>query len=128
MAKRLEPGQIYWFDRCPPLDGTTESPHPVILVQTADESGNDINPVIAAATTTQFTPDHDRIRLPSVEDNPNTPTGLPKPCWVLARWVIWIDRSELGAYIGYLPKPLLYQLTEAVLERLDELGDDPEPT
>lgn len=125
VAKRIEPGQIYWFDRCPPLDGAVEAPHPVVLVLTTDEQGNDLNPVFAAVTTTQLTEDHDRIRLPSVEDYPSTSTGLAKPCLVLPRWVIWIDRSELGANIGHLPKPLLHQLTEAVLNRLDEPGDAP---
>jgi mRNA-degrading endonuclease toxin of MazEF toxin-antitoxin module len=118
-APKIEPGQIYWLNDCPPLDGTRRERRPVIVVFVDDDDGNAMDRVIIVPTTTHPTRDPDRIVIAGLDQNPDSPTGLPKTCIALPRWFFPVERDHLWELMGRLPAPLLQRLEEAVEARLD---------
>lgn len=124
-------GHMYWYDRCPPLDGVDIKRRPVVVVVCEDAEGQPFDPMDVIGITTDPSDDHDRIWIPNQRDDRLARTGIQTTCFALPRWSLLVYRNELVSanYIGTLSGVLLYRLLEAVNARLDEPDDwDRDPT
>jgi len=119
----IHPGDIFWLDGCPPLDGDRAERRPVIVVEDVDTLARGGPDTVVAATTSDCA-DPDRIDLPNQHDEPGTTTGLPRPCCALPRWCLLVPRSSLRDLAGRLPRVTLVALMAAVDARLDDMGPD----
>ena len=108
--RRPEPGDIYWIDDLPPLEGGAPTRRPVVVV----EQWEDEIVVAVGVTTELLAPD--RIELPNRVTEPGTTTNLPRPCAVIPRWIVRISASRFmpESYCGYLPRVTLEQVLAAV--------------
>lgn len=104
-----KPGEAYWVDAVPPLEGGEPKRRPVIVLDAANVPGADPLHEIAVATTTDERADHDAVRIEY---------GLPEPCWAVPRWLLAIHRTRLSAYAGKIEAPVLERLMDAVADRL----------
>lgn len=118
----LCPGDVYWLDGCPPLDGEISERRPVVIIDDAEALQKGADPVIVVGVTTSDCQDPDRVDLPNELEAPGTTSGLPRPCCALPRWTIQVDRSRLRERAGSLPKVTLEQLVSAVESWLDSFG------
>jgi mRNA-degrading endonuclease toxin of MazEF toxin-antitoxin module len=119
-VRAIVPGQVFWLDDCPPLDGQDVKRRPVVIIDDTDELRAGADPVIVVAITSTDCQDADRVDLPNTAEEPGSTTGLPEPCCALPRWILQVERARLSDYAGYLPKVTLERLLDAVERRMDE--------
>ena len=105
-----QPGEAYWVDGVPPLDGGEPKRRPVIVLDSSVLPVIDPLHEITVATTTGDQPDDDAVKIEY---------GLPAACWAVPRWILVIHRQRLGAYAGKVEAAVLERIMEAVLDRLD---------
>lgn len=104
MAVVLRQGEIYWVIDCPPLDGSAAMPHAVIVLNPTEQLRDMSQPVRVMVVSSSVKPvGEGDIPLPNSQTDARCSTGLTKPCWAVARWVLRInDRSRLGRRAGYV--------------------------
>jgi mRNA-degrading endonuclease toxin of MazEF toxin-antitoxin module len=119
-GQTIRQGDIFWLDECPPLEGEQTKRRPVIVVS-PPEMLKGVGPVLVVATsTTVLVSEMDRVALPNKQNEPQTKSGLPRPCWAVPRWFLLVERTRLTEYAGYVTGDLLRRLTAAVEKRIAE--------
>jgi mRNA-degrading endonuclease toxin of MazEF toxin-antitoxin module len=118
----IRPGDIFWHDRFPPLDGGVASRHPVIVVDDDATLAEGRRTVVVVGVTSTDCDDFDRVDLPNRHDEVGAETGLDRPCCALPRWFVTVARATLRERLGRLPEVTLAKLMEAVDKRA-EAGD-----
>ena len=121
---QVKHGLIVWLDDCPPLDDDKDKRRPVIVVEPSPdpESPDEPPAVIVVACSASYGPNEpDGVALPNRSTEPQTTTGLPKPCWAIPRWFFPISRERLlqCQYSGSLGGRKLRAVLVAYLARRD---------
>lgn len=112
-------GLIVWWDDCPPLDDDRSKRRPVIVVEPNVAPGKLAVVVCCSATAGAREPDS--VVLPNLAEQPQTRTGLPRPCAAIPRWYLPIDHATLAKcdFCGYLTGRTLREVLAAYLARRD---------
>lgn len=108
----LRQGEIYWVMDCPPLDGSVAGPHAVVVLNPTVQLRDMSQSVRVMVVSSSVKPVGEwDIPLPNSQTDARCSTGLTKPCWAVARWVLRInDRSKLGRRAGYVGGPTLSKI------------------
>jgi mRNA-degrading endonuclease toxin of MazEF toxin-antitoxin module len=100
------------------LEGDVAKRRPVIVLSPPDRLKTDSTILVVATSTSALESEKDRIQLRSLADQPQTKTGLPKPCWAVPRWYLLVERRRLSKPIGYVSGGLLRKIVPAVMRRM----------
>jgi mRNA-degrading endonuclease toxin of MazEF toxin-antitoxin module len=94
---KIRHGLIVWMDDCPPLDGLHEKRRPLIVVE--PDVINDVTgqpaTVVVACSSTAGPKEYDAVELPNLSNQPQTTTGLPRACWAIPRWILFVSHATL---------------------------------
>lgn len=117
---RIRPGEIYWVDDLPPLDGQEAGRHPVIIIDdlSALQIGED--PVQIVGVTTSDSGARESIELGY---GTGSPTGLRQPSRAIPAWHLLMYREHLGELIGRVPLVKLEQIRSAIESLYDVDAD-----
>lgn len=118
---KIRQGDIFWIDECPALDGGEEKRRPVVVVVPPVSRVGDMSVVVAVSSTVSPS-DGTRIELPNRTEMPGTKSGLTRPCWVVPRWYLRVERGRLisANWCGYLTGAKLKEVVVAVLRVMEE--------
>ena len=109
----IRQGNVYWLQDCQPLDDDNEKDHPVVVVDDAKTIAAG-GPVIVVVCSTKNRPsDPDGVKLPDTSTEPQTKSGLKKPCWAVPRWHFAVERDRLNEYKGHLTGTVLRRVLTA---------------
>lgn len=111
-------GEAYWVTDFPPLDGFEAKRRPAIFLDLEERIPDPSRLLVFVGATTD-----NEIDLEVDEDAIWVQYGLPKPCWVLPRWIMEIHPEMVGEHAGKLYEPQLVQLIDAVVDRFFDYGD-----
>ena len=109
----IRQGNVYWLQNCQPLDDDNEKDHPVVLVDDPKTIAAGGPVIVAVCSTKNRASDPDGIKLPDRSTQPQTKSGLKKPCWAIPRWHFAVERDRLDEYIGYLTGGVLHRVLRA---------------
>jgi len=98
-------GQIFWLDGCPPLEGDIAKRRPVIVISPPDRLKTDAPVLVVATSTSVLESEADRIKLPSLADQPQTKTGLPKSCWAYRDGICSLTATAWSSLLDMLVAP-----------------------
>ena len=112
----IRQGDIFWLDHCEPLHGDVAKRRPVVVVSSDEALAGSPDAVVVACTSSALPSDASAIELPSRERTPQTKTGLGRRTWAIATWLLPVEKRLLVNYIGYVPRPTLRRLLEAVVK------------
>ena len=113
----IRQGQIYWLDKCDPLDGDHDKDRPIIVIASPEELRAEDFVLVVACSTHPRTQDVPRYAVPTRFEA--IETGLPKPCWAIRRWYFRVNRFRLTDLKGVCPEPLFTTIASAVLDQID---------
>src|SRR5882757_1199020 len=117
--RRILRGSIFWLKNCKPLHGTEYKERPVVVIVLPDEISPGSPAIVAACTTTPARSDKTCIQLPDIGTHPDAKSGLSKPCWLIPRWFLPVERDRLTNQCGHLTGKTLNEVLAAVR---DEIG------
>ncbi len=111
-------GEAYWINDCPPLDGFETKRRPAVFLDLGEIVPDPTALLVFVCATTD-----DEIDQDVDEDAIWVAHGLPRPCWVMPRWVVEVRPDMVGEHAGRLCEPQLTQLLEAVVDRFFDYGE-----
>jgi hypothetical protein len=80
--------------------------------------------MVVACSRQKRDTDPDSVQLPDRSTQPQTKSGLPKPCWAIPRWRFPVEQHRLNDYKGYLTGTTFRRVLAAYLARVEAESPD----
>lgn len=111
----IERGGIHWVDLGDPAGSRPAKRRPVLVVQSDSYSASQLGTVVVAVITSNTS----LAALPGNVFLPASATGLPQDSAVNVTVLVTLDKTDLDAPIGVLPRYLTADVTQGLRRVLD---------
>lgn len=108
-------GDVYWVELNDPIGSEPGYSHPAVVIQNNLYNQSKINTVIICMLTSD-------LKYAKMSGNvllEKSEAGLPKASIVNVSQLLTVDKTQLGEYIGTLPRKRIYQILDGVTSFLE---------